>query len=59
MGLTYNPKNENIFDITNEKTDNKTDNKTDHQTDRKNINNKTKPSTRWTQQTSRSKPRQI
>lgn len=35
MGLTYNPKNENIFDITNEKTDHKTNNKTDHQTDRK------------------------
>jgi hypothetical protein len=31
MGLTYNPKNENIFDITNEKTDHKTNNKTDHE----------------------------
>ena len=35
MGLTYNPNNENIFDINNEKTDHKTDNKTDYQTDRK------------------------
>ena len=35
MGLSYNPNNENIFDVTNEKTDHRTDNKTDHKTDRK------------------------
>ncbi len=32
MGLTYNSKNENIFDITNEKTDHSTNNKTDYDT---------------------------
>jgi hypothetical protein len=35
MGLSYNPNNENVFDVTNEKTDHRTDNKTDNQTDRK------------------------
>ena len=35
MGLTYNPNNENIFDITYEKTDHRTDHRTDHQTDRR------------------------
>ena len=33
MGLTYNPNNENFFDITNEKTDHKTDHKTNYKTD--------------------------
>ena len=33
MGLKYNPNNDNIFDITNEKTDYRTDLKTDHKTD--------------------------
>ena len=33
MGLTYNPNNANIFDITYEKTDNRTDYRTDHPTD--------------------------
>ena len=33
MGLKYNPNNDNIFDITNEKTDYRTDLKTDHRTD--------------------------
>ena len=32
MGLSYNPNNENIFDVTNEKTDYRTDNKTDYDT---------------------------
>ena len=35
MGLTYNPNNENIFDITYEKTDHRTDHRTDYQTDRR------------------------
>ena len=29
MGLSYNPNNENIFDVTNEKTDHRTDYRTD------------------------------
>ena len=33
MGLSYNPNNENIFDVTNEKTDHRTDYKTDYDTD--------------------------
>ncbi len=32
MGLSYNPNNENIFDVTNEKTDYRTDHKTDYDT---------------------------
>ena len=33
MSITYNPSNDNIFDITQEKTDHKTDYKTDYDTD--------------------------
>ena len=33
MGFKYNPNNDNIFDVTNEKTDYRTDLKTDHRTD--------------------------
>ena len=33
MSIKYNPNNDNIFDITNEKTDYRTDLKTDHSTD--------------------------
>jgi len=33
MSITYNPNNDNIYDVTNEKTDNKTDHKTDYDTD--------------------------
>ena len=36
MGLTYNPNNANIFDITYEKTDYRTDHRTDYKTD--NVN---------------------
>ena len=33
MSITYNPKNDDIYDVTNEKTDNKTDHKTNYDTD--------------------------
>jgi len=44
MGLSYNPNNENIFDVTNEKTDYRTDHKTDYDTD---PNRVTKQARRW------------
>ena len=44
MGLSYNPNNENIFDVTNEKTDHRTDYKTDYDTD---PNRVTKQARRW------------
>ena len=44
MGLSYNPNNENIFDVTNEKTDYRTDYKTDYDTD---PNRVTKQEARW------------
>ena len=33
MAITYNPNSNNIFDVTNEKTDYRTDFKTDYDTD--------------------------